>query len=60
VTGRPNTADVVCTADEESRDYLRLWINAKDGVPLVFRISRGAAEVLGAEIAALARARGEA
>jgi hypothetical protein len=60
VSGRPNTADVICTPDEESRDYLRLWLNPKDGEPMVFRISRGAAETLAAEISgSLAKAAGQ-
>jgi hypothetical protein len=47
--GRSKTADVVCTPDE-NRDYVRLWLTPKNGEPMVFRLSRGGAEVLGAEI----------
>lgn len=50
MTGRPNTADVVCTPDEDNRDYVRLWIQPKDGAPMVFRLSLGAAEMLAAEL----------
>ena len=50
MTGTPPTADVAVTPDENS-DYVRLWLTPKDGKPVLNRISKGAAEVLVAEIA---------
>jgi hypothetical protein len=46
----PLSVDVVCTADGDNVDYLKLWLTPKGGGPMVFRLSIGAAEVLAAEI----------